>query len=516
VGGAPLPLVLAAGGAALLVALPLIWTLGQAAGVSWAAARALLLRPLVGELLANTLGITVATTLLAGVVGTLAAFAIERTDVPFRRGLTVLAALPLAIPPFVSSFGWVSLSPRFEGFWGALLVVGSAYMPLVFLPVAAALRGLDPALEQTARALGLSPWACLRRVVLPQLRPALFGGMLLVALNTLVEFGAFTLLRFRTFTTALFVQYRTGAAEDDTALLAAVLLLFCFLCLAAELRVRGTARLERVGRFTRRAGLRLSLGPARWAVLAAFAALALATVGVPAGMIALWLTRAQAASVSPSLATLATVAAALLSSLRLAALGTAVTLGLALPVALLAGRHPGRLSLAIERAACVGQGVPAIVVALALVSLSIRGAPFLYQSEALLALAYAIVFLPLATVGIRAALAQAPVRLEQAGRSLGLGPGRAFLRITLPLAAPGLGAAAALVFVSIVTELTSTLLLAPIGTRTLATELWADTTALAFAAAAPYAAAMAVLSLASTWLMATRFGAAIGTRAPPG
>ncbi|MET1028809.1 MAG: hypothetical protein ABWY00_16690, partial [Dongiaceae bacterium] len=67
-------------------------------------------------------------------------------------------------------------------------------------------------------------------------------------------------------------------------------------------------------------------------------------------------------------------------------------------------------------------------------------------------------------------------------------------------------AAAAMVFVSAVTELTATLLLSPIGTRTLATQVWANTSTYAFAAAAPYAALMALLSLLSTWLLARRFG----------
>jgi ABC-type maltose transport system permease subunit len=81
-------------------------------------------------------------------------------------------------------------------------------------------------------------------------------------------------------------------------------------------------------------------------------------------------------------------------------------------------------------------------------------------------------------------------------------------RVTLPLAAPGMGAAAALVFISVTTELTATLLLAPIGTQTLATQVWADTSTLAFAAAAPYAAVMAAISMAASWLLARRFGAA--------
>ena len=118
----------------------------------------------------------------------------------------------------------MSLSNGLQDFGGALLVVVCAYYPLVYLPVAAALRGLDPALEETARSLGYGAWGCFFRVVAPQLRPALYGGVLLVALDTLIEFGAFALLRFRTFTTELYAQYRTGLDGPESSLLALVLI----------------------------------------------------------------------------------------------------------------------------------------------------------------------------------------------------------------------------------------------------------------------------------------------------
>jgi len=178
---------------------------------------------------------------------------------------------------------------------------------------------------------------------------------------------------------------------------------------------------------------------------------------------------------------------------------------LALPLGFLVVRHEGRLIVVLERMAYLAQGVPGIVVALALISMTIGTT--LYQGAVLLIAAYAMLFLPLALVSVRAALAQAQIGLEESGRSLGLGWAAVAWRVLLPLAGPGLGAAAALVFVSIVTELTATLLLAPIGTKTLATQVWADTSTLAFAAAAPYAALMAGLSLVSTWLLARRFGA---------
>ncbi|MGH6988335.1 MAG: ABC transporter permease [Stellaceae bacterium] len=491
----------------LLVLLPLGYTVFEATGAGRAEAIELLVRPLVGELLVNTVGLVVATTVATAIIGTGTAWLVERTDLPGRRVWAVLAAVPLAVPPFVSSYAWVSLSPAFQDFLGAWLVVTCSYYPLVYLPVAAALRGLDPALEETGRSLGQGGWSCFRRIVLPQLRPALFGGMLLVALNVLVEFGAFALLRFRTFTTELYAEYRTGFGGSGAALLAVILLVLCLVCLFAEVKVRGGADYARIGRGTRRRAARHALGRFRLPALLALIVLAVVTLCVPLGMILYWLTQHGAAAISPAEVSASLLIGATLSSLWLGLAGAALTVALALPLGFLAVRFDGRFVTMIERAAYLAQGVPGIVVALALISLTVRVVYPLYQTAALLLVAYAIVFLPLALVSVRAAVAQAQRNLEEAGRSLGLGWLAVIRRVLLPLIGPGLGAAAALVFVSIVTELTATLLLAPIGTQTLAIVVWADTSTLAFAAAAPYAALMMALSFLSTWLLARRFGA---------
>ncbi|NVZ79878.1 ABC transporter permease subunit, partial [Pseudomonas gingeri] len=78
---------------------------------------------------------------------------------------------------------------------------------------------------------------------------------------------------------------------------------------------------------------------------------------------------------------------------------------------------------------------------------------------------------------------------------------RALWSITLRLAAPGAAAGAALVFLAITNELTATLLLAPNGTRTLATGFWALTSEIDYAGAAPYALIMILLSLPLTGLL---------------
>jgi iron(III) transport system permease protein len=503
---APRGLLVAAGLCALLVLMPLAFTVYRAVTFGWDDAIELIFRPLVGELLINTLSITVSATLVSAVVGTAAAWFIERTRLPGRRLWAALTVAPLAMPAFITSYAWVSLSLDLQDFAGALLVISTAYFPLVYLPVAAALRGMDPALEESARSLGCGRVGVFVRVVLPQLRPALLGGMLLVALGVLSEFGAFTLLRFRTFTTQIYAEYRTSFDSSGASVFACILIAMCLFCLALEMRVRGGARYERVDRGVRRAALRYELGVWRWAVVGAFVVLAIVTLGVPIGMIGFWLTQSGAAAITPAEVSPELLLESTLSSIGYGCAAAVVTTLACVPLAFLLVRFPSRIATTFERIVFLAQGLPSLVVALAIVSLAVHALRPLYQSAELLVVAYAILFLPLALVTVRAAFTQAQPRLEETARSLGLSWRETVQRVLLPLAGPGLGAGATMVFISVVTELNSTLLLSPSGTRTLATQVWIDTSTLAFAAAAPYAALLVGISLAASIALFTLLG----------
>jgi iron(III) transport system permease protein len=481
----------------VLALVPVWFVAGYTAETGWAETVRLVVRPRTGDLLWNTARLTAGCVLLCAVIGTGAAWLVERTTLPGRRLWTVLLVAPLAVPAFVTAFGWVSLTSRISGYAGALLIVTLSYFPLVYLPVAAALRGLDPGLEETAYALGHGRVATFGRVVLPQLRPALLGGCLLVALHLLAEFGALQLLRYPTFTTAIYDQYESSFNSAAATMLAGVLLLCCLLLLVAEIRLRGGARYARIGGGAPRPATRVRLRRStRTAALAGLGALAGLALAVPLGNLVRWLVVGTSTEFP-----VRSLANAALTSLSFAATAAAVTTVLALPVAWLAVRHRGRLSTLLERCTYVGSAVPGIVVALALVTLAIRYGRPLYQTAPMLVAGYAILFLPRAVVTVRAALAQAPPVLDSVARSLGAGPGSTLRRVTLPLIAPGLGAGAALVFLAAVTELTATLLLSPVGTRTLATEFWQQSNSLAYGAAAPYAALMVLLAAPATFLL---------------
>lgn len=161
-----------------------------------------------------------------------------------------------------------------------------------------------------------------------------------------------------------------------------------------------------------------------------------------------------------------------------------MTVVAAFPVVFLAARYPGRRTQGVERAAYIGHALPGIVVALALVFFSARYAVGLYQSFALLIIAYQVRFLPLAIGALRASLLQINPRLEEAARNLGHTPREVFLSIILPLARPGVLTAVALVFLSCMKELPATLLLGPTGFETLSMRIWNATEEAFFARAA--------------------------------
>ncbi len=240
-------------------------------------------------------------------------------------------------------------------------------------------------------------------------------------------------------------------------------------------------------------------------VVAGLVALAVLSLGVPIASLVRWLVRGTSAGVDAG-----ELAAATTTTLGLAVAAGLIATAAAVPVVWLAVRHRGLLTTLVERSTYTASAVPGIVVALALVAVSIRAVPALYQTMAMLLAGYAILFLPRAVVSARSAFELVPPGLDDVARSLGCtGPGAA-ARVTLPLMLPGLAASAALVSLAVATELTATLLLSPIGTDTLATRFWSDASSVAYGAAAPYAVALVVLSVPATWLLSRL---AIGPRA---
>ncbi len=462
----------------------------------WETAAKLIFRGRVGELLINTALLEICTLPITVALSVALAWLTERTDLPGARIWSWLAVAPLAVPAFVHSYAWISLVPGLHGLAGGVLVSVLAYFPFLYLPIAAQLRRLDPAIEDAAASLGLNPWQVFLRAILPQLRLAICGGSLLVGLHLLAEYGLYVMIRFDTFSTAIVDQFQSAFNGPAANMLAGVLVACCLLLLIIEAILRGRERYARVGSGAARPADKRALG---WFLLPALAlnvAVAVLALGVPFVTLTRWLYIG-----GTDIWRIDLVGNAFIQTIILAIAGGVLATIAAAPMAWLSVRAPGRLQRIFEACHYYVGSLPGVVVALALVTITVRLVLPLYQTFATLFIAYIMLFLPRAMVGLRTSIAQAPVELERAAMALGRTPFQAVRQTTMRLAAPGIAASTALVALGITNELTATLMLSPTGVETLATKFWSLTSEIDYVAAAPYAVMMVLLSLPLTYLL---------------
>jgi iron(III) transport system permease protein len=429
-------------------------------------------------LLGNTILLTVAVTLTAMAIGVTTAWMTTRVALPFRKGWMTLAALPLVVPSYVAALSLIAATgpngvllgiPTPYGFGGAWLVLSVFTAPLVHLTVIPGLRAIDPATEEAATGLGAGRWRVFVTVTLPQLKPALISSGLLVGLYIISDFGAVSLLRFDTFTRAIYALYRGQLDRRPSATLSLILMTLAVLILLLERRYRARAVLH--SRRPRRARPLIGLtGRGRTIALTLLTLYSALSLALP--LLVMGVTVIRGTSAGQAVGSLGVEAA---RSLGIALIAALVIVVLAFPVAMVTTRRPGRLSGWVESAVWGTYSLPHITVGVAAVGFALSWARPLYQTLVFLVIIYGAMFLPQAVGATQDSLLRTSPDLEDASRGLGRGPFETLIRVTLPLALPGLIAGGALVFLSVMKELPATLLLRPNGFETLAIRIWSST-----------------------------------------
>lgn len=500
-----------AGLVAIGVLIPLVYLVLRAFEAEPAYLAELILRPRTLRLFWNTVSLTVGVLIVATAIAFPLAWLTARTNLRGKRLITLLSVLPLAVPGYVmayvllattGSYGTLAQTmglvvPRLNGYTGALIALSLYTFPYLFLNLRTALLDLDPALEESARALGYRRSEVLRRVILPQLRPGFLAGGLLVGLHVLGDFGVVSLMRFETFSYALYLQYAASYDRVYAACLALMLLALTATVLFLEARLLRGLLLHRTGSGTSRQAPPVRLGAWRWPSYALVIAVAFASVGVPVLTVGYWMLEGTSLPWGD-------LGDALLGSVSASGPAALLAGALALPLAYLSVRRPSRGTKTLERIAYFGYATPPLAFALALIFFTLRTVPPLYQTLTLLVVAYALHFLAEAIGPIRTALYQAPPRLEEAARSLGRSPLQAFFAATFPLLRKGLLVSVALVFLSAMKELPLTFLLSPVGFDALALKVWSYANEALFAGAAPFALAIMAVSAAFVGLLLLR------------
>ncbi len=371
--------------------------------------------------------------------------------------------------------------------------------PFVYLLTRAALLNFNVSFEEVARANGASRLATLFRVTLPLLRPAIVAGLSLVILYVVSDFGAVSLLRYQTFTYAVYQQITGRYDHSAAAVLSLLLVFFALLFLAAERWFRQRSRFyQTTGRY--RAPERTRCGPIGTVLISIYLSVVLgASFGVPALLLIKWTGVAVAEGAIDS-----RFLGFLWNSTFLSGLAATIAVLVGTPLAYLATRRSSRINLLCLQAAYAGYVLPGPVGALAILVLFSHLAPFWYGSIVVLIVAYVLHFLPAGLQTMEPALQQVTPNLEEAARSLGHNTRLILTRVTLPLVRGGFIAAWVLMFLQCMKELPATLLLRPVGFDTLAVRIWLEASEEYFQLAAPAALLIVVMTLPALLLLVAK------------
>ena len=505
-GGAPLawPILGFIGSLVVLVPVAIILaSVFQSSGGEWSHLAETRLPAYVG----NTLVLAVSVCTFAGVIGVASAWLVTMHRFPGRRVLSWALLLPLAVPAYLAAYSLTDLlqfsgpvqtwlRARFDlaagDYWfpsvrslgGAIFILTLALYPYVYFAARIAFLEQSKSALESSRLLGRGPWGTFFFVALPLARPAVIGGLALVLMETVADFGAVDYCAVDTFATGI---YRTWyglesrvAASQLSALLISVLLLL----ILGEHLLRRSERYHRTSaRCHRSEGTDLGAIKGTLAMIFCLLPVAFGFLFPMGRLIGLVVGRGAGAEWVP-------LGGLALRTTGIGILAAVVSVIIALLIGYAARIRPGAFTATSAGIARTGYAIPGPVVAIGLLlplswldhrindaSLSVTdGAwrPGLIFTGSILALVlgYQTRFIAVGLSFVQSSLERVHLRIDEAARTLGSSRSGILMRIHIPLVRRSLLAAGLLVFVDVVKELPVTLMLRPFNFDTLAVRVY--------------------------------------------
>nr|WP_298929742.1 iron ABC transporter permease [uncultured Erythrobacter sp.] len=443
---------------------------------------------------------------LAAVTGTGSAWLVTAAEFPGRKMLAWALILPLAVPAYIAAyiyadlldftgpvqsslrnmFGWSAGDypfPQIRSLSGGAFVLGIVLYPYVYLLARAAFAAQSHSQFKAARSLGASPSNAFFKVALPAARPAIAGGLALVLMETLAEFGVAQYFAIPTFSTGIFRSWLAMGDKQAALKLAAMMLVFVVVLIALEASTRKGRSDSRDGLSASERQPLITLSPSgRWLATLACVLPVLLGFIIPAAHLG-WL-----ASSDVAIAAAGRLGTYVSGSLWLGLATSFTCLVAALLLAFAKARSNSRAVQGSIRVATLGYALPGALLAVGLLAplgavdvgitrfardtFGYGGGLLLTGTSIILIYALSVRFMTVAYNSVDGGLSKIPPKLDHAARSLGASPARVLTQIYTPLLRPSLLAAAALVFIDTVRELPATLILRPFNLETLATRTY--------------------------------------------
>lgn len=469
----------------------------------------------------NTFWLLLGVGLGTAVLGTALAALVALTEFPARRLFQWALVLPLALPGYVFAVAFIGLFdfggalatqlreyglvlPEIRSRAGVIAVMSLALYPYVYLVASDAFASQGARALEAARALGMSPLRAFFSASLPLARPFIAGGVLLVLMETLADFGTVAAFNYDTFTTAIYQAWFALFSTSTALQIAAVMLLVVLLLVGLEAWSRRRQSFARLGA---PAQVRLSLGRWRWAATGFCALLLGLAFLLPVARLG-WLSLSRLHEFNSAYAGL------VVNAFSLSAMAAVLTIAAALVLAMAAREQPGWPSRIAQRIGTLGYGLPGALLAIGLYVPVTRASGWvldrldldlaLQGGLLLLLVAYGVRFTAVAHAPVSAALLRIRESQLEAARLLGVRGLRRLRQLHWPLLRGGIASAGLLVFVDVMKEMPITLMMRPFGWNTLATRVFELTSEGEWARAALPALSIVVVGLLPVLLLTRR------------
>ena len=431
----------------------------------------------------NTVGIVFFTMLFSATIGTLLAFGVSCYEFPFRKTISLLLHLPLAIPPYIGAFVYVNMfgpggylfgvlgaGARPNAFWMAILVFTLFLYPYVFITVKGFLSRDMSSYIENARVLGKKEWQILGLIILPVAKTSIITGSVFTGLEVLGDFGVVNYLGLPTFSTAIFKSLFNFRDLDSALRLSGMVIVAVFVLLAIKgfvLRFRNlsvtTLKSTPVSR------KRLSKGGlVTFYLFAGF--VMLMSLFLPLLRLITW------ASMSFHNIRWQNMSGIIYNSILYSLVATGIIVLLALIIASFTRMAPHVVAAIYGKMTLISYSLPGPVVAITVLFFMLTLADIFHFSVAttgfMLLLGYVVRYLGIAYENVDNGYKKLGMKHHQVARTLGKGYYKTLLTVDIPMLKPFILSGAALAFMDLIRELPLTLALRPFNFHTLATQTY--------------------------------------------
>ncbi|MFL9651146.1 MULTISPECIES: ABC transporter permease [Exiguobacterium] len=449
----------------------------------------------------NTLFIMLATGLLTTIIGTSLAWFVTVYDFPFRRFFKWALILPLAIPPYIGGYtyhgilnytGVIQTTLRNEfgitvdqTYFNIMTIQGTVFIftlflyPYIYTITRAFLHNQSSSMIENARILGRGSWDIFFTVVIPISRVAIIGGVSLVLMEVLNDYGVVKYFGIQTFSTAIFSTW-FGMKDTSSALkLAGTLMILVIAILTMERLVRGRKQFSYATTKVKPLKPRHLTGWHRYAVFGYVATIFAVAFLIPFMQLVAWtvLTFEQVFT--------AEFFRLVWNTVSVAFIATVIILVFALIIANYTRLFPSNMTRVISKVTTLGYSIPGAAIAIAVITLFLLldewvlnvalaldlGQTFVFRTTLIMLIfAYVIRFLAIGYNSIESGFEKVGKSFTEASRMLGWGTVQTFFRVDIPMIKGAIMSAFILVFIDIMKELPLTLFLQPFNFSTLATQ----------------------------------------------